>query len=135
MTAMQKKFAVPGPWDLEPDYLDGVHKNISWQIKRNPSMGFLLGYISIPETSRVSLKSPYHEYMELYFPRGGITYEHTENNVTTYGFDCGHYDQIIPVMMGIEVFSIEKNPHAKYVDIKTVKTEIEKMIDSLYDRL
>lgn len=135
MTDMQKKFAEAGPWDLEPDYLEGVYRDIHWEIRRNPTMGFLLGYINIPIGSKLSLRNSYHEYDDLYYPRGGITYENQLEGIQTYGFDCGHFGQLAPIWLKNGIQDITEYPRTRYVNIKMVKSEIEKMIDSIYARL
>lgn len=54
------------------------------------NLGFWCGYITIP--------TPIYDLIDEIgiYPHGGITYNSQEGNLTTIGFDCAHYLDLIP---------------------------------------
>lgn len=111
----------------EPDYLSFKYKGTKCEVKRNSAMLFLCGYTTF---------IPYHWYDVEYFRNnlesinvhGGVTYfEVKPGRKITIGFDCAHYNDLIPT------FSIQagEKEGEEYRTIDFVKKEIQKMVDQI----
>lgn len=87
---------------LEGDYKEWVYKtdnNLSYKcvIKRS-SMCFLLGYIHLTEDSDIYGQSDID-----ISAHGGVTYSEYEDNDWVIGFDCGHFGDLSPSLLGIGI--------------------------------
>lgn len=124
-----------GPWDEEPDRIDFEHAGFACLILRN-DMGNLCGYVG------VGPDHPFYgkDYEEIDADvHGGLTYCGTcrppichvpkpgmTDDVFWFGFDCGHFRDLVPSMM--KYGSIESHI---YRDVSYVKSEINNFADFL----
>ncbi len=61
-------------------------------IKRNPHHLFLCGYVDITTDNKLFGL----DYSEINFTvHGGLTYFHQEDDICVYGFDCGHFSDMM----------------------------------------
>lgn len=95
----------PGPWIDEPDRVEWRHEGLPCLIRRGP-LGALCGYVAVPP------EHPWHGAHYDDVPasaHGGLTFAdrcHGEichvpqpgepDDVWWFGFDCGHYQDLIP---------------------------------------
>jgi len=104
---MKNKNFGPGPWQNEPDKFNWVDEStgLDCMIVRNLDLGNLCGYVGVPLNSKLAGI----DYQELDIDiHGGLTYAsncqdlicHESNKeVYWFGFDCGHYGDLIPELL------------------------------------
>lgn len=86
-------------WETEPSRVEFEASGFPCLIRRHPSMGFLCGYIGVPESMAARSYDDFAPAVH-----GGWTYmadnapgEKPDGRVW-YGFDCGHAGDLIPTM-------------------------------------
>ena len=132
-----------GPWVNEPDYEKFSYKDYEGFILRNPSMGFLRGYLILQK----NLTEEEQDNIDIH---GGITYyEKKEEGTYIIGFDCGHYLDYMPAReyierrlceylpqskevaeKSLELYKEIKNPDS-YRDIEYVKSQLRSLVDQI----
>lgn len=119
-------------WDREPDTVQGE----GYCIVRHKSMGFLCGYVSVPE-GHPWFKQGYDEvrgaggeYVECH---GGLTYADSsppqgeDEGNWWLGFDCGHYEDLIPHMS--KLTGLERSGSDTYRNLAYVIGECKSLLD------
>lgn len=81
-----------GPWSQEPDHLEweDPETNYLCEIKRNPELGHLCGYVTVPPWHREIGNADYDEIDVTV--HGGLTY----SDGAKFGFDCAHLGDVVP---------------------------------------
>jgi len=122
------------PWIHEPDIKVGYYKNRKYFILRN-HMGALCGYVNVSKKSACDISC----HGGLTF-NGKFSYSHLKKQhdlddksyksffKSTYwlGFDCAHYNDIIPKMIHMDF-----RKDNVYRDIHFVENECKKIIDQI----
>lgn len=112
----------------EPDYLKFKYKGYTCEIKRTSlSLLHLCGYVTLDRNNKLYGKKWDDEEIENLEVHGGITFaEPTKKGKWQIGFDCAHYDDVLPgtdVAWGIE--------DSTYKDMWFVKSELIKLVDQI----
>lgn len=119
----------PGPWDNEPDdYEEWQYMGYTCVVWRN-SFGNWCGYVGIP---------PSHPYYGKHYDNdevaldvhGGLTFSDTffEGSTTWFlGFDCGHWNDLVPAMAGYVAFSSQAIYRTKSWTIEETKRLAEQL--------
>lgn len=110
----------PQPWDNEPAYKMIEHAGYVCELKRHPAQGFWMGYVHAGENHPLCRVPPddLDNYLDAH---GGITHQ----NKGTFGFDCGHMDDLIPAFSGVN------HVQAVYRTIDFVEGEVRKLAQQL----
>lgn len=96
-----------GPWKKEPDLVTWTDLETGYEchIKRHPQNGSWCGYVgasALNELERARdllsiAQAKFDSIMEMIEVHGGITYEgNIEEEKKEYGFDCGHFYDVMP---------------------------------------
>ena len=109
-------------WDLEPDSKEFVYNGYKCEIKRQPTMKHLCGYVSLPKTSKFFQKG--YDDIDVNV-HGGLTYAKMSGDLWKIGFDCAHLYDYIPGM-GFPNYGEET-----YRDMEFVEREIKTMVQQL----
>jgi len=120
----------PGPWDDEPDRLEWVHAGLPCVIRRNRTMGVLLGYVGIPTGHRVaSMMLGASEDLRVHdgvtFHQHGSVELELDPDLYWVGFDCGHAGDLSPLL------GLSRSGYGVYRDITYVRSETEHLADQL----
>jgi hypothetical protein len=101
-----------GPWQTEPDELDWTDAvtGLRCQIKRNPHMGMLCGYVGVP-SGHLLFGRHYDEVDAHVEVHGGITFAEARDGLWQFGFDCGHAWDIAPGMQAL------LSPHMRWLQM------------------
>jgi hypothetical protein len=85
----------PGPWHQEPDEKRWTDEatGLECSIWRNPDMGFLCGYVAVPEGH--PLFGKHYRDVDVAV-HGGPTYAEEGDGRWWIGFDCGHAFDMMP---------------------------------------
>ncbi|MCF0126052.1 MAG: hypothetical protein HUJ68_09940 [Clostridia bacterium] len=119
------------------NYID-FYKNIPFQIRANPILGFYCGYVFLPKSWKfyTTYKDKDYDTFPL-SPHGGITFSYDREAGMIIGFDCGHGDDsgclalLSPENRNLYMStSFDKD---KFKDIRFVENECKDLIDQLYD--
>lgn len=80
--------------------VDFMHQKIMCSVVRVPMMNHLCGYVYITKDHPWFNKS-YEEIDDLLEEgiHGGLTYGKLEGDQKKIGFDCGHFDDLIPITL------------------------------------
>jgi hypothetical protein len=85
----------PGPWDGEPD--EAVWRSVNGLgclAKRSPDIGCWCGYVEVPSDHPwFGLDGDALPYIDVH---GGVTFTGSFAETWWIGFDCGHYDDVMP---------------------------------------
>lgn len=118
------KYKTPGPWDDEPDADDFEACGLKCAMRRHPVMGHWCGYVGVPKDHTCFGKHK-NELPDLDV-HGGLTYsgEGIAGNVGRwwFGFDCGHYGDLLP---GLN--DKYHRHHETYRDYSYVRAECERL--------
>lgn len=124
-----------GPWDGEPDRVEGKHAGLPTLALRNP-MGGWCGYVAVPPGHPFH-GQPYDEHYDLDV-HGGLTYSDRcdgsrichipkpgePDDVWWFGFDCGHSSDLLPGMR-------DYGFGGTYRTLDYVRAEIQKLAEQL----
>lgn len=142
---IQKEFWGKGPWNNESDRYEWIDDVTGYPClaKRNVLIGSWCGYVGVYQGHKLHGKT-YSEIEEEEYEmeiHGGLTYSEEssddfengvcsklDNNNTIWwlGFDCAHYNDIVPSLT-------YNTPKATYKDLDFVKAECEKLAKQLKD--
>jgi hypothetical protein len=123
------------PWEHEPDHHLFESHGYVCEARRYEHMGNWCGYIYIPATH------PLHgvDYNDAELTvHGGLTFSHTDDGSTKFGFDCGHYMDLVPSRiaqykaMGIDTTMDEERGTYKTLDY--VINELENLAQQLKEK-
>ena len=143
----------PGPWDGEPDRLEWRYQGVPCLMVRN-RLGGWCGYAAVSpghpwHGKRYSgTDNDYDSSPEKHVDvHGGLTYsdfcaDHIchvpqpgeSDNVYWFGFDCGHFDDVLP---GMDAYlrqlpsHVEHEPFGSYKDVAYVRAEVERLAAQL----
>jgi hypothetical protein len=123
-----------GPWQNEPDRLEWKYNGFPCLLLR-ADMGDWCGYVAVPPGHAAYEKG--YEDLDLSV-HGGLTYAgHCQghichvpdpgepDNVWWLGFDCGHYDDLVP---GIQALTPDISyTWCKYKDVPYVKNQVNRL--------
>jgi len=151
MNAKEKKALnwADGEWDNEPDEKAWIDDRTGYEcrIRRNDSMGFLCGYVVIPNNHAVNGLTPSDDGLGGVSVHGGITYSEErlphmmprveggfdrirpdgtlegELNDWVIGFDCGHLRDFIPAVTAVTMLT---DP-AAYRNIEYVEAQCRQL--------
>ena len=86
--------------------------------------GHLCGYVKIPETHQL-----YNlDYDEIDVDvHGGLTYSSEEKDGYWLGFDCAHYDDVTPCVVGSFLY-LDMFNEGTYKDMKYVEKELMRLV-------
>ena len=125
---------VNNPGD-EPDYLKFKYKNYLCEIKR-PSLSLLhlCGYVTLERDNKLYGKEWFEKEIQNLEVHGGITFaEPTKEGKWQIGFDCAHYDDVVPgsdvALFGSSDYSTYKD--ITYKDMWFVKSELMQLVDQI----
>lgn len=144
---MGKLYAFPeSEWAIEPNRVSFTYKGFECLIVRNDILGFLTGYVAVPEGHVLYGKDYGSEAVYSIDVHGGMTFSEEGmtyiNGTGNYfkrfknahgkklwwiGFDCGHAGDLVPYIHGFGLLSIGET----YKNIDFVKNEIKSMIDQI----
>lgn len=134
-----KKAGIAGPWDDEPDREEWRHLGLACLARRN-SMGGWCGYVAIPEGH--PLHGNIKRAEEELHAHGGITYAkvgcHGEichvpqpgesDNPMWVGFDCAHYDDVLPAMLAMPYRHSRDGSYWYLVSVKAMVQGLAKQV-------
>lgn len=140
-----------GPWQQEPDRVEFEHAGFPCLLRRSPLGGHWCGYAAVP---------PGHPDHGLHYSdvdvdvHGGLTYASAcdgeichvpkpgePDDVYWFGFDCGHYLDILPAMEardrldGFERLFQEPRVYRVYRDLAYAMSETKQLAEQLARRL
>jgi len=143
----------PGPWDNEPNRIEWYHNGLPCLMNRN-KLGVWCGYVAVPPGHPLHGKHYDHEDLHEIHAHGGLTFasechgeichvprEGEPDDVWWFGFDCGHYMDLVP---RIESILLAQDPSwlklqermdrgLTYRDAEYVKGECERLASQLSD--
>ena len=97
-------------------------------IKRTKGLNILCGYVKLDKDFDIYGSSSFDLVVH-----GGVTYTGYEDNSWLIGFDCGHYNDLVPgelkKLKGIIEFSYNSNK--TYRDMEFVTSECESMAEQI----
>ena len=121
-------------WLDEPNREEFNYAGLDCLIVRHPEMGHLCGYVAVGEGHPCYSRGyDYLPYDDL-FPvsvHGGLTYsregdgEYQPKGYWWLGFDCAHFNDIIPFMPG------PLSQHGSYKNFNFIRQEIKELADQL----
>lgn len=106
----------------EGDYQEWVNKNITCFIRRNYA-GSWCGYIKVPFPLDGDV------YLDCH---GGVTYQVTNDDNTTLGFDCSHSFDISPYLYLEDGFQTSSE-YRVYRDKEFVISEVNSMVNQVLE--
>lgn len=123
-----------GEWDDEPDEEIWVEDGIKCLIFRDPHMGYLCGYVVLPEGHIwVGRETGFEGFFGL--GHCGITFSKLATKRVfggwTLGFDCNHFGDLCPYKKHNKPEFC--NYEDRYVNIHTVRREVIAMANAVND--
>jgi hypothetical protein len=120
-----------GIWDEDIDAhptmpVSFTYRGYTCKVNRNPVMWCYCGYTTLP-SDHPDFSKTYLELENKISVHGGLTF----SNDGTFGFDCGHYDDICPVSKSSSIGHSRGNHYWTYDE---VVVEIKKMVDQFIER-
>ena len=112
-------------WLKEPDELGFEYKGYKCEVKRM-KMGHLCGYVTVPSSHPAFGK----DYDDLDIScHGGLTYGVVEEKSATYGFDCAHFNDYLPLYekRGINAGGVYRNIEYVKKECMSIVDQMEKM--------
>ena len=123
------------PWLTEPDdHLFESHGYVCHAVRYEP-LGHWCGYIYVPEGH--PLYGVAYDDDELTV-HGGLTYSDTEDGATRFGFDCGHYMDLVPARaemhkkLGLTIDTDEER--GTYKTLEFVINELDNLAKQIKER-
>lgn len=115
-------------WQLEPDDVKFDYRGYSCKVKRNPTLGFLCGYVVIPKNNKfynVRFTNSICDDLRVW---GGVTYgEQGKDGLYRLGFDCAHFNDVVPYLDNV----VTSHPEQTYKDVDFVKSELHELVDQI----
>jgi hypothetical protein len=121
---MDKSKWPEGPWQKESDEVKFSHEGFQCLIVRIERMGHLCGYVAVKAAHPWFGK----DYDDIHAQaHGGITFaaalKGEPDELFWVGFDCAHYMDVIPSLIGI----IPLSASGTYKDMAFVRKEVEEL--------
>ncbi len=108
----------------EGDFYEWINKNIHCHIQRNSYLGSWCGYIKIPNSFSMNFNDIYLNC------HGGVTYQSSDGDYTTIGFDCGHNGDLIPYMF-LDKYEMFGDGYSVYRNKEYVISEVISMVEQV----
>lgn len=116
------------PWLDEPNKMEFEHCGLKCKILRVMTMGYLCGYVGIPETHNHYKKGyDYLNKIDELEVHGGLTFSdkmNDEDGLWYFGFDAAHAFDLMP-------FARINSERDTYKDMNYMKKECEKLAEFL----
>lgn len=136
-TGIDKSTWGPGPWQDEPDRLEGRVLGFPTLVVRVPESGHLCGYVAVPPGHPWHGKGYDQVEAEAH---GGLTYADAcagrichvpapgePDDVWWLGFDCAHCDDLSPGAYRSSLFHTPMSRRAVYRDVSFVQRQLERL--------
>lgn len=118
-------------WLNEPNWMKFYHKNYKCEIKRIDNLGHLCGYVHIPNTDK-TYKYTEEQFYNQIVVHGDITYFEKNDLEIVVGFDCAHYNDLIPKLwLGRAMY--ESYNGSTYKNIDYVTNQCISMVEQIIE--
>lgn len=123
----------------EGDYTDWYYDTsnnvkIYCEVSRHEKMGTLNGYVTLSEVDKFDMSKLSEEFLVRKIEvHGGVTYtrHYPEDNKYVIGFDCAHYNDLVPSYLESEKFGMGLITGPCYREMAYVKSECESLAEQI----
>ena len=121
-----------GPWSREPHYKLWGYRGFLLCCRRNPLTWSLCGYLRLPHSRRNIDDDLFEDQFH-----GGLTFDEVIDGHRWLGFDCGHWNDLMPHFIETEMwnqFLFRTGKHTRtYRTVEYVKNNLEACVERILD--
>ena len=111
-------------WETEPNQIEEEIDGYKIKIARSISMGHLCGYVFLDKNHKYH--GTHYDNIEVDV-HGGLTFSEQDGEYWKIGFDCAHYDDLVPYAK----FSNKWTRDKEYRNVNYVKSELKSLVEQL----